>query len=62
MLRLGVSIWYAARMRRRKALNRIIHPGVVSVDVVRAGDDAQNKVDEEEERIYRAPTRRPDQS
>jgi apolipoprotein N-acyltransferase len=60
MLRLGVSIWYAARLRRLAAVDRIVHPGVVSVDVVKSADDAQQKVDEEEERIYRPPTRRPD--
>jgi hypothetical protein len=55
-----VSIWYAARLRRLAAVDRIVHPGVVSVDVVKSVDDAQQKVDEEEERIYRPPTRRPD--
>ena len=62
MMRLAISIWYAARMRRLGALDRITHPGVVSVDVGKARDDAQQKVDEEEDRIYRPPTTRPPQS
>ncbi len=60
MLRLGVSIWFAARKRRLAAVDRIVHPGLVSVDVVKPGSDSEQKVEEEEERIYRPPTRRPD--
>jgi apolipoprotein N-acyltransferase len=59
MLRLGVSIWYAARMRRRSAMNRIAHPGVVSVDVMRTAQSDQRLADEDEQRIYRPPTRPP---
>ncbi|MGD0120647.1 MAG: nitrilase-related carbon-nitrogen hydrolase [Candidatus Binatus sp.] len=62
MIRLTISIWYAARMRRMSAANRISHPGVVSVDVMSAGQEEQNKVDEDEQRIYRPPTRPPQSS
>jgi apolipoprotein N-acyltransferase len=58
MLRLGVSIWYAARIRRLKSMNRITPTGVVSVDV--GGHPQQHPAAapvEEEERIYRAPKR-----
>jgi len=60
MLRLGVTLLYAAQTRRRGAARRISRPaGVVSVDVVRSGDENDQRTDEE--RIYRAPTRRPDE-
>lgn len=63
MLRLGVSIWYAARIRRLKSVNRIAPTGVVSVDV--AGNPqpqhaAAAPVEEAEERIYRVPKRPPE--
>ncbi len=59
MIRLAISIWYAARMRRMSAANRIAYPGVVSVDVMSAGQEEQNRADEDEQRIYRPPTRPP---
>lgn len=57
MLRLAVSIWYAARMRRLAGVNRVRPQGVVSVDVFRP---EQLPKEEQEEEIYRPPTRRPD--
>ena len=57
MLRLAVSIWYAARMRRLAGVNRVRPQGVVSVDVFRP---EQLPEEEQEEEIYRPPTRRPD--
>lgn len=66
MLRLGVSIWYAARMRRVAAVNRVIPAGVVSVDV--AGPEPGQGPEEvpaaqwqrDERRIYHVRKRRPD--
>ncbi len=58
MLRLGVSIWYAARKRKLGAANRVTPSGVVSVDV-KSGTPHEK---EDEERIYRPLTRPPDQS
>ncbi len=69
MLRLGVSIWYAARMRRRATVNRVIPAGIVSVDVARPEEEgegpeqvpaAQWQLDER--RFYRVRTRAPDYS
>ncbi len=57
MLRLAVSIWYAARMRRRGAANRVMPAGIVSVDVI--GPAQAPEKEEEDERIYRPPTRPP---
>lgn len=59
MLRLAVSIWYAARMRRLAAVNRVMPQGVVSVDVIGPGQPLEEEP-QEDERIYRPYTRRPD--
>jgi apolipoprotein N-acyltransferase len=54
MLRLGVSLLYAAQTRRRGAARRVKPPsGVVSVDVIRPEQQQQ----EPEEEIYRPPPR-----
>jgi len=62
MIRLAISIWYAARMRRVAAVDRIAYPGLVSVDVGKAGQESQNRADDDEQRVYRPPTTRPPQS
>jgi hypothetical protein len=54
MLRLGVSLLYAAQTRRRGAARRVKPPsGVVSVDVTRPEQQQQ----EPEQEIYRPPPR-----
>ena len=58
MLRLAVSIGYAARMRRLAGANRVRPEGVVSVDVI--GPDQPLEGEQEEELVYRPPTRRPE--
>ncbi len=57
MLRLAVSIWYAARMRRIGGANRILPSGVISVDV---GNQPKAEQPEPEDEIYHPPTRPPD--
>jgi apolipoprotein N-acyltransferase len=57
MLRLAVSIWYAARMRRISGANRILPSGVISVDV---GNQPKAEQPEPEDEIYHPPTRPPD--
>jgi hypothetical protein len=61
MLRLAVSIATAERRRRLGALKRIKPAGVVSVDLGNPADPVV-AANEEEERIYRPPARRPGQS
>ncbi|MGA7872746.1 MAG: nitrilase-related carbon-nitrogen hydrolase [Candidatus Binatus sp.] len=56
MLRLAVSIGYAARMRRRGAANRVRPAGVISVDVIQPGQEVE-QAEEGEGRIYRPPAR-----
>ena len=57
MMRLGVSIWYAAHVRRRRGLNRIVQPsGVVTVDLYHP----KETVDKEESETYRPPPRPPE--
>jgi len=58
MLRLGVSIWYAARMRRLRGINRVRPVGIVSVDVGRSPAPTAPQ-EEPEQEIYHAPTRPP---
>lgn len=58
MLRLGVSIWYAARMRRLRGINRVRPVGIVSVDVGRSPAPTAPQAEPEQE-IYHAPTRPP---
>lgn len=54
MLRLAVSIWYAAHMRRRRTLNKIVPPAkVLEVDMFHP----QQNVEEERSEIYRPPPR-----
>ena len=60
MLRLGVSIWYVARMRRLRGVNRVRPVGIVSVDVGRSPAPAPTVSETEpENEIYHAPTRPP---
>lgn len=54
MLRLGLSIWYSAHIRRLKSRNRLQPAGVLSVDLA---STSQPKSEEPEERIYRPPPR-----
>lgn len=58
MLRLGVSIWYAARMRRLGGINRVRPVGIVSVEVGRSPAPTAPQ-EEPEQEIYHAPTRPP---
>jgi len=57
MLRLGVTLWSAARTRWRGAAKGVRPAGVVSVDVIRKEQPPENQ---EQERIYRAPVRPPE--
>jgi apolipoprotein N-acyltransferase len=57
MLRLAVSIWYAARMRRLAGANRVRPQGVIYVDVPKPEGVEQAQ---DEELVYRPPPRRPD--
>jgi len=57
MVRLGISIWYAAHMRRVGGANRVLPTGVISVDV---GNQPAPEQQEPQDEIYHPPTRRPD--
>ena len=54
MLRLGVTIWSAAQARRRGARRVTLPSGVVSVDLIKPGQQSQQ---EPEQEIYRPPPR-----
>ncbi len=60
-LRLGVSIWYAALMRRRRGIGRVAPTGVVSVEIGGSSAAPAPTVSDTEPRnaIYHAPTRPP---
>jgi len=70
MLRLGVSIWYAARMRRVAGVSRVMPAGVVSVDIAvpeleqEPGQEPEEvpaaQWQHDERRIYHVRERRPD--